>query len=103
MRTRTAAALALAFAVSLPAGEGRVFQSDMTKLLDELRTAIPKAFEENVYEQQKDEIVRSLQKQMEEKFAAVEEEAKQSGFTVKSVPPRLVLVPLQPNGEPMPQ
>ena len=90
-------------AVSLPAGEGRVFQSDMKKLLDELRTAIPKAFEENVYEQQKDEIVRSLQKQMEEKFAAVEEEAKQSGFTVKSVPPRLVLVPLQPNGEPMPQ
>ncbi|MFA0814162.1 MAG: Lon protease family protein [Anaerofustis sp.] len=90
-------------AVSLPPGMGREFHNDMRQLLEELRVEIPKAFEGNVYEQQKDAIVSQLQNAMEQLFNTVEGEARKSGFTVKSAPPRLVLVPLKQDGTPMPQ
>ncbi len=87
--------------ISLPAGQGRVFQNDMKELLADLKTSIPKAFEGNIYEQKKDTIVQSLQSKIEVLFKSLENEADQEGFAVKSVPPRFVLVPVK-DGKMMP-
>jgi hypothetical protein len=75
----------------------------MRQLLEELRVEIPKAFEGNVYEQQKDAIVSQLQNAMEQLFNTVEGEARKSGIHRKKRTARLVLVPLKQDGTPMPQ
>ncbi len=82
-------------AVSLPAGQGRIFQSDMDELIADLRVAIPKEFEGSDYEQHKDEIVQSVQEKMQERFQAVEKKALQSSFHVKQSPGKFVFVPLK--------
>ncbi|MGQ9531748.1 MAG: Lon-like protease helical domain-containing protein, partial [Desulfotomaculales bacterium] len=51
-------------AVALPAGAGQLLQKDMEELVADLRTAIPKAFEEGQYERDKAAIVQEFQRQM---------------------------------------
>ncbi len=80
-------------AVSLPPGQGRVFQQDMDELVKDLRSVIPKAFESSDYEQQKDQIITSAQSKLQEPFQALEIEARDNGFVLKQVPGRFLLVP----------
>lgn len=89
-------------AVSLPAGQGKSFQKDMDILIEELKSSMPKAFEQGAYEQKRDAIVRNLQETMEKLYGSVEEEAVREGFTMKQVPPRFVFIPVK-DGVPMPQ
>ncbi|OPX88823.1 MAG: hypothetical protein A4E53_01782 [Pelotomaculum sp. PtaB.Bin104] len=67
-------------AVSLPAGEGRGFQIDMEELLEDLRLAIPKAYESGEFEQQKSAIIQTVQQEMEGRFRALDREATEAGF-----------------------
>lgn len=80
-------------AVSLPAGQGRVFQQDMAELVSDLRLSIPKSFESSDYEQQKDVIVQDIQSQMKDAFQTIEQEARQAGFLLKQVPGKFLFVP----------
>lgn len=82
-------------AVSLPAGEGRIFQDDMEELISYLKVSIPKAFESSDYEQQKDNIIQSVQEKMEQSFHSLEEEALKAGFSVKQMPTRFIFVPMK--------
>jgi len=82
-------------AVSLPAGDGRIFQSDIAELLTDLQAVIPKAFESGDYDQQKDAIVQTMQQQIQETFQAVEKDARSNGFLIKQMPGRFVLVPIK--------
>lgn len=82
-------------AVSLPAGQGRIFQADMAELVSDLRVAIPREFEGSDYEQQKDAIVRSVQENMQERFRTIEAQAAESSFLVKQTAGKLVFVPLK--------
>jgi lon-related putative ATP-dependent protease len=81
--------------VSLPAGQGRIFQTDMQELLADLRVAIPKSFESSDFEQQKDTILQELQSQMQSAFQGLEEEAKAGGFLLKQAPGKFVFVPIR--------
>ncbi len=87
-------------AVSLPAGEGRNFQKDIDELISYLKISIPKAFESSDYEQQKDNVVQSVQSKMEESFHNLEAEAGKAGFSVKQMPTRFIFVPVK-EGRPM--
>lgn len=89
-------------AVSLPAGEGRVFQKSMEEFVSDLRVALPKAFEEGDYEQQKEAIVQSFNRKMTGYFQQLEEEAGASGFNIKQTPKGVALIPLK-DGEPLSQ
>ena len=82
-------------AVSLPPGQGHNFQQDMDELIKDLRSVIPKAFESNDYEQQKDQIVQTAQTTLQETFNALEIEARSIGFMLKQVPGRFLLVPVK--------
>ncbi|MDF9409978.1 MAG: Lon protease [Pelotomaculum sp. PtaB.Bin013] len=84
-------------AVSLPAGEGYGFQKDMEELVADLRVAIPKAFEDGDYEQQKSLIIESVQQEMDGYFQALEQEARESGLNVKQTQRGVVFIPLKDN------
>lgn len=64
-------------AISLPAGEGREFRDDMRRLVQDLQTAIPSAFETEQYYTRQQEVRDSLQARTREAFNALAEEAKQ--------------------------
>ncbi|OPX85237.1 MAG: Lon protease [Pelotomaculum sp. PtaB.Bin117] len=84
-------------AVSLPAGEGYGFQRDMEELLSDLRIAIPKAFEEGDYEQQKSLIIQSVQQQMDDYFQELNQEAREAEFNMKQTQRGFVFIPLKDN------
>jgi len=87
-------------AVSLPAGHGRIFRNDMDELIEDLKIAIPKAFEGDAYAQQKDEIVQTAQKKMDQLIQISKQEAADANFNVHFVIPDFMLIPIK-NGEPI--
>ncbi len=84
-------------AVTLPAGQGRLFQQDMLELVDDLRLSVPKSFEGSAYEVQKDSIVQEVQRQMQEALQAVEQAARDASFVLKQVPGKFLFVPYKEN------
>lgn len=87
-------------AVSLPAGQGRVFQKDMDELVSDLKASIPKAFEGSDYEHRKETIINQLQASMQEHYRTIEKTALAAGFIVKQTTSRLMFVPLR-DGKPL--
>ena len=80
-------------AVSLPAGQGKIFQADMDELIADLRLSIPKSFEGSDYEQEKDSIVQAVQAQLQQAFQTLENDARAAGFLLKQVPGKFLFVP----------
>jgi ABC-type uncharacterized transport system ATPase subunit len=70
-------------AISLPAGQGKVFQKDMEKLITNLVVYIPKAFEGSNFQQQKDDIIQKTNKQMSEILRDIDKIAKNAGFAIQ--------------------
>lgn len=89
-------------AVSLPAGQGRIFQNDMEALVEDLKVFIPKAFQSSVYEKKKTSIVESLQNKMDSLFQRMEEVAAENSYTLQQIPPRIMLIPMK-DGKPIPK
>ena len=81
------------------AGLGRTFQSDMLALISELQEVIPKAFEEKSQDEERKELIDSLQKQQRSLMSDLESRAKESGFTIKIGQGNFTVIPLI-NGEP---
>lgn len=82
-------------AVSLPAGQGRVFRDDMHELVEDLQIVIPKTFEGPDYDQAKNAIVQEDQEKMEALFDRIEEEALEAGFVMEEATiGQILFVPL---------
>ena len=85
-------------AISLPAGMGKVFVNDMDELIKTVSIEIPKAFDNNEYENEKNRILEEFQ----EKRAALVEKlnvaAEKQGFKVKTTPNGIYFLPIV-NGE----
>ena len=81
-------------AISLPAGQGKVFQKDMEKLITNLVVYIPKAFEGSNFQQQKDDIIQKTNKQMTEILRDIDKIAKNAGFGIQQAAQRILLIPL---------
>ena len=64
-------------AINLPAGQGRKFRDDMRQLVQDLQTAIPSAFETELYYTRQQEVRDSLKEQTHAAFNSLAEEAKQ--------------------------
>src|SRR5574337_209553 len=55
-------------ALCLPPGRAHVLQSDCERLLEELKTGVPRAFESEAYEQNRQTILEELQKQTSDRW-----------------------------------
>lgn len=64
-------------AISLPAGEGHKFRDDMRQLVQDLQTAIPNAFESELYYTRQQEVRDALKEQTHAAFDSLAEEAEQ--------------------------
>jgi lon-related putative ATP-dependent protease len=75
----------------LPAGRAIEFKKDIDALVEELRTAIPSAFETEEYTCQHDQVLQRLEEQRRGKLAEIDQLAIQSGFRLVKGPHGLLL------------
>ncbi len=87
-------------ALSFPAGHAHELKRDVDAMLDELRTAIPRAFETKEYENRRDEIVHEMETGAAEEFARLEQHVNKGGFQLMQTPGGMLLVPTF-NGRPV--
>ncbi|AZR72610.1 ATP-dependent protease [Anoxybacter fermentans] len=89
-------------ALNLPAGIGIKLKEDMEKLIDELRTDIPKTFESEEYEKQRNQIMDKYQEQSNMLIMEFEEELKKEGFLLQRTGKGIFTIPLK-DGRPLSQ
>ena len=78
-----------------PAGTGKAFRNDMRDLIEELRLAIPAAFEGDDYRAQLKSVEAMTQKELEEEWQELEDRAKGEGIGVLQTPTGYVLAPVK--------
>ncbi|MDR5659001.1 ATP-binding protein [Serpentinicella sp. ANB-PHB4] len=83
-----------AIALSLPAGQGKIFQKEIDKLLDELLVEIPKAFNSEAFDRQKNEVVKQYQEAKNELLHTLSEFAKSKNFELKNTSTGFAFTPI---------
>ncbi len=82
-------------AVRLPAGKGRAFHDDMAGLVEELRVAIPAAFESEEYRNRVGVIQEHFKERHEEAFNELQERGKAQDIALIRTPVGLALAPIK--------
>jgi len=82
-------------ALLVPAGRGRELSSDMDKLVEDLRAAIPAAFETDEFRAKLSRIEDELRSRPEKVFREIEEQAKQVGIAMIRLPSGVGFAPLR--------
>ncbi len=87
-------------ALRFPPGRGREFQKDIETLIEELKLAVPRAFEGKEYENQRNQITQSFQEQRQQVYSELEKKAEAEGFLLKQTATGLALIPVM-EGKPL--
>lgn len=87
-------------AINLPHGMARALARDMDALVMQFRAEIPKAFESDRYQQQRQQVVTELEKKRQALYEALEGQARAVGLTVQFGPQGIMTLPLL-DGRPM--
>ncbi len=82
-------------ALSLPPGKARPFRADMDHLIDELRAALPAAFETEDFRGQRQAIEERMKQLHEGAFNEFQEKAKAKGAALIRTPSGLTLAPIK--------
>ncbi|MGD8940045.1 MAG: ATP-binding protein, partial [Gammaproteobacteria bacterium] len=82
-------------AMILPAGRGREFKSDMSNLVDELRSVIPSVFETDEYHAKIQELEERFSKQRDQAFAEFEKDAEERGIKLLRTRSGFTLAPIK--------
>ena len=82
-------------ALRLPAGKGTEFRDNMQALIAEIQLAIPAAFENEDYGNQLKALEGQTQKELEELWRSLHEQAAREGITVLQTPTGYVLAPMR--------
>ena len=82
-------------AIRLPPGEARPCHDDIEQLIDELRHAIPAAFESEEYRNRKNVIQEQFKERQEERFNALQARARERDVALIRTPMGLALAPIQ--------
>ncbi|MCW5774219.1 MAG: AAA family ATPase, partial [Rhodospirillaceae bacterium] len=88
-------------ALRLPPGQGQPFRSAMAQLLDDLRAAIPAAFESEDYQARRKLIENEIKERHDKAFTSLREEAQQHNLALGQSPQGFVFVPIR-NGRAIP-
>jgi lon-related putative ATP-dependent protease len=81
--------------LNFPAGTGNVFRDDMRGLIEEMRLAIPAAFEGDDYRNQLKAVEAETQKEIEQQWKSLEAQAAKVGIGVMQTPTGYVLAPVR--------
>lgn len=88
-------------AIALPAGQAPTFSDAMHDLIDDLKAALPAAFESEEYQTQRGSIEQAFQKEQNEAFAALRDRAAQQEIILLRTPLGFTFVPAR-GGEMVP-
>jgi lon-related putative ATP-dependent protease len=78
----------------LPPGHASIFQQDCARLVEDIKTAISRAFETEAYEQQKNSFVEAGEKEQAKELEGLKERVEGQGFGLAKTPSGLVAVPV---------
>ncbi len=81
-------------AIKLPSGKGKEFRDDVKNLIENIRTALPKAFESDDYTTKREATIRVLENQRKELIDQLNAKAQEAGFVIQSTPVGLLLIPV---------
>lgn len=81
-------------AIRLQPGRARTFRRDCDRLVDDFKTGIPRAFETEAYEQQKNSIVQTAEKEQGKELEGLKERVEAQGFGLVKTPSGLMAVPV---------
>lgn len=81
-------------ALCLPPGRAHLFQADCERLLTELKTGVPRAFESEAYEQNRHTILDELQQQTSDELEALRKRAETLGFGLAKTASGFMIVPI---------
>jgi lon-related putative ATP-dependent protease len=81
-------------AIKLPSGKGKEFRDDVKNLIENIRTALPKAFESEEYTAKREATLQGLENQRKELTAQLNAKVQQEGFVIQSTPIGLLLIPV---------
>ena len=84
-------------ALRLPPGRGALLRDDVRRLLENLKSAIPSAFETESYRARKQVIEQEVKERQEKAFEDLQEEAGRKGIAVIRTPTGIVLAPARGN------
>ena len=78
-----------------PAGQGSEFRSDMRNLIEEMRLALPAAFEDEDYRNQLEAIEQEGEKEVKALWGELEQQAASKGIALLPTPTGYVLAPVR--------
>lgn len=81
-------------AFQLQPGRARVFKSDCERLIEDFKTGIPRAFETEAYEQQKNAITQTAEKEQGKELEGLKERVEARGFGLAKTPSGVMAVPV---------
>ncbi|WP_193367635.1 Lon protease family protein [Pelagibius marinus] len=82
-------------ALSLPSGLGRELQSAMKQLVDELRAAVPAAFESEDYRNRRQALEESARERQEKAFQVLRERAEEKNIALVRTPMGFAFAPME--------
>lgn len=82
-------------ALRFPPGRGVPFRDDMERLLENLRSAIPSAFESETYTARKNVIEQEVKERQEKALEEVQRQANERGIAVLRTPTGIALAPMR--------
>jgi len=89
------------WAICLPAGKGKRLKKDMGRLIERLREALPKAFREQDFSTEKEQLGEKYQARVKEQTDRLNDLAKERGFRISTSPDGgVTFIPLV-DGEPL--
>jgi lon-related putative ATP-dependent protease len=84
----------LSKAIKLPAGRGKGLRKDMKTFIEDVRRALPKAFESDDYASRRDAVVKSVEEKRNKLLAQLNEKAQKQGFLLRPTPTGVMTIPI---------
>ena len=81
-------------AVKMPSGKGKDFQTDMKNFIENIKTALPKAFESEDYVRRRETTLSGLENQRKAIIDNLNAKAQSEGFIIQTTPIGLLLIPV---------
>ncbi len=87
-------------AIQLPPGKGKEFREDTKSFIENVKTALPKAFESEDYVARREATLRGLENNRKQLIDALNAKAQSEGFVIQTTPVGLLLIPVL-DGKPL--
>jgi lon-related putative ATP-dependent protease len=87
-------------AIKLAAGKGKEFREDLKNFIENVKSALPKAFESEDYVARREVTIKGLEYQRKKLIDELSSKAQREGFVIQTTPIGMLLIPVL-NGKPL--